>query len=82
MDFTPRSIDPALAERYEREGFWTGRTIGQVLSEALGEAADRAFTVRSELRPYRGTLGEVDALARRVAGGLRARGIGPGDVVS
>ena len=27
--------------------------------------------------PYRGTLGEVDALARRVAAGLRARGIGP-----
>ena len=32
--------------------------------------------------PYRGTLGDVDALARRVAAGLRARGIGPGDAVA
>ena len=32
--------------------------------------------------PYRGTLGDVDALARRVAAGLRARGIEPGDAVA
>ena len=82
MDFTPREPPADCVERYEREGFWTARTVGQVLAEGLGEAADKPFTVRSDRRPYRGTLGEVDALARRVAGGLRARGIGPGDVVS
>ena len=31
--------------------------------------------MRSDRRPYRGTLGDVDALARRVATGLRARGV-------
>ncbi|MFM8972442.1 MAG: AMP-binding protein, partial [Actinomycetota bacterium] len=82
MDFTPREPTTEQVERYIGEGFWTGRTVGQVLAEALGEAADRPFTVRSDRRPYRGTLGEVDALARRVASGLRSRGIGAGDVVS
>lgn len=82
MDFTPREPTTEQVERYIGDGFWTGRTVGQVLAEALGEAADRPFTVRSDRRPYRGTLGEVDALARRVASGLRSRGIGAGDVVS
>lgn len=38
--------------------------------------------MRSDVRPYHGTTGEVHDLARRVAGGLTARGVGPGDVVA
>ena len=71
-----------LARRYVAEGFWDDASLGAVLSAGLHDAAAQPFTVRSDRRPYRGTLGDVDALARRVATGLRARGIGPGDPVA
>ena len=37
--------------------------------------------VHSKVRPWRGTFGEVDRAARSFAASLRARGLGPGDVV-
>src|SRR5690242_9013193 len=82
MDFTPRETDPERAERYVREGFWGDESLGALLATALREAADHPFTVRSDRKPYRGTLGDVDTLARKVAAGMRARGIGEGDVVA
>ena len=82
MDFTPRGIESERAERYVREGFWDDQTLGRLLAAGLREAAAQAFTVRSERRPYRGTLGDVDALARRVAAGMRARGVQPGDAIA
>ncbi len=39
------------------------------------------FRVRSKSRPWDGTFADVDAAARALAGSLRARGVGPGDVV-
>jgi acyl-CoA synthetase (AMP-forming)/AMP-acid ligase II len=82
MDFTPRAVDEACARRYVDEGFWISDSMGAVLAAGLREAATHPFTVRSDRMPYRGTLGDVDAMARRVAAGLRARGIGKGDVVA
>jgi acyl-CoA synthetase len=80
--FELRTFDPALAQRYVRDGFWDDQSLGTVLAGGLHDAATAPFTVRSEHRPYRGTLGEIDDLARRVAAGLRARGIGAGDAVA
>ncbi len=82
MDFTPRVIDEDNARRYMAEGFWGDESLGAVLASGLSDAASHPFTVRSDRMPYRGTLGDVDALARRVAAGLRARGIQPGDAVA
>jgi acyl-CoA synthetase (AMP-forming)/AMP-acid ligase II len=82
VSFERRTIDPALARRYVDAGFWDDASLGGLLSVGLRDAAGAAFTVRSDRRPARTTLGEVDALARRVANGLRARGIGPGDTVA
>jgi acyl-CoA synthetase len=82
VHFARRTVDPVLARRYVAEGFWDDASLGAVLSAGLHDAAAHPFTVRSQRRPYRGTLGEVDALARRVATALRARGIGPGDPVA
>jgi len=82
VDWAPREVEPSRARRYVRDGFWDDRSLGHVLGEGLRDAAREPFTVRSERRPFRGTLGDVDALARRLAGGLRARGIGPGDAVA
>jgi acyl-CoA synthetase len=82
MDFTPRAVDEACARRYVDEGFWIADSMGAVLAAGLHDAATHPFTVRSDRMPYRGTFGDVDAMARRVAAGLRARGIGEGDAVA
>jgi acyl-CoA synthetase len=82
MDFTPREIDQEHEERYVREGFWGDGSLGELLAAGLHDAQDAAFIVRSDRNPYRGTFGEIDARARRLATGMRARGIGPGDVVA
>jgi acyl-CoA synthetase (AMP-forming)/AMP-acid ligase II len=38
--------------------------------------------VHSAVRPWAGTFGDVELVARRLAAGLRRRGVGPGDVVA
>src|SRR5215469_4143251 len=71
-----------LAERYLAEGLWDDRTLGQLLSDALLVDPDRRFRIWSPTNPYVGTTGEVYREALRVAGGLRAHGLGPGDLVA
>ena len=51
---------------------------GEILATGLADGADLAFKVRSRLRPYSGTLGDVADVARRVAGGLACPGRRPG----
>jgi acyl-CoA synthetase len=81
-DWGLRSIDPALERRWLDAGWWTDETLGQVLDRGLAEHGALGFTVRSSLRPHRGTLGAVLDDSLRLARGLQARGIGPGSVVS
>jgi len=38
--------------------------------------------VHSVVRPFTGTFRDVELVARRLAAGLRARGVGPGDVIA
>jgi acyl-CoA synthetase (AMP-forming)/AMP-acid ligase II len=80
--FTLREVPAELRQRYVRAGHWTDDLLGAVLDAGLARASAQPFSVRSAVRPWRGTLGDVRAMARRVAGGLRARGIGPGDAVA
>jgi acyl-CoA synthetase (AMP-forming)/AMP-acid ligase II len=82
VDWQLRDVDAARARQYVREGFWDDATLGEVLAAGLHDAGHQPFTVRSHTRPWRGTLADVDVLARRVAAGLRARGVGPGDPVA
>ncbi|MDQ1468053.1 MAG: acyl-CoA synthetase, partial [Actinomycetota bacterium] len=82
FDWQPREPDAERARGYVRAGFWNDETLGGILATGLRAVPDHAFTVRSERRPFRGTFRDVDALACRVAAGLRARGIGPGDAVA
>ena len=44
--------------------------------------ADFELRVWSRTRPTRHTLSDVHSMAQRVAGGLRGRGVGPGDAVA
>ncbi len=77
-----RTIPPELVKRYEAEGWWTRDTIGDLLSRGLAAAPDTEFRVHSAVRPWEGTFGDVERIARRLAAGLRARGVGPGDAVA
>ena len=77
-----RTIPAELVKRYEAEGWWTRDTIGDLLARGLGAAPEAEFRVHSAVRPWSGTFGEVERIARRLAAGLRERGVGPGDVVA
>jgi acyl-CoA synthetase (AMP-forming)/AMP-acid ligase II len=82
MQFELRPLQGPLAERYRAEGAWDDRSLGQFLSDSLLEDATRRFRIWSKTNPYLGTVGDVYEEALAVAGGLRALGLGPGDVVA
>lgn len=77
-----RTIPAELIARYEREGWWTDETVGDLVGRGLRENPDVGFCVHSAVRPYVGTFADMERDARRLAAGLRARGVGPGDVVA
>jgi acyl-CoA synthetase (AMP-forming)/AMP-acid ligase II len=77
-----REIPVELIKRYEHEGWWTPETLGELLARHLATGPDTGFYVHSDARPYRGTFADVERGARRLAAGLRRRGVGPGDVVA
>ena len=82
FDWQPHEPDVTRTQHYVRAGYWDDQSLGTVLSLGLRDGGAQPFTVRSEVHPYNGSLGDVDDLARRVATGLRSRGIGPGDAVA
>jgi acyl-CoA synthetase len=77
-----RSVPQALTDRYVGAGFWKDDTVGQMLAAAIGARPELTITIRSSVRPWTGTFADVLDAAWRLAGGLRKRGIGAGDVVA
>jgi len=77
-----RHVPPELITRYQEDGWWTHDTIGDLLERGLEAAPDAEFRIHSTVRPWSGTFGDVERVARRLAAGLRSRGVGPGDVVA
>jgi acyl-CoA synthetase len=77
-----RAVPPELARHYLDTGLWTDSCLGDLIDAGLRRNADLDFRVRSSTRPFRGRFGDVHVQARRVAGALRSRGIGAGDVVA
>jgi acyl-CoA synthetase (AMP-forming)/AMP-acid ligase II len=53
-----------------------------MLARGLEASPDAGFEVHSAHRPWAGSFHDVEVVARRLAAGLRARGVGPGDVVA
>jgi acyl-CoA synthetase len=80
--WTTVTASPELTDRYRSRGWWDDQTLPSLLADALNASASRRFCVHSLDRPWRGTIGEVAGIARRLANGLRMRGIGPGDPVA
>ncbi|HVQ51942.1 MAG TPA: AMP-binding protein, partial [Mycobacterium sp.] len=77
-----RNIPIELTKRYVDEGWWTQDTLGDLIARGLKASPGTAFRVHSDARPFAGTFHDVEIEARRLAAGLRARGVGPGDVVA
>src|ERR1700728_3621151 len=80
--FELRPMPADLAARYLAEGAWDDRTLGEFLRDCLLDDPARRFRIWSPTHPHLGTVGDVYEEALRVAGGLRALGLGPGDVVA
>ena len=80
-DWALRTVPADLAARYRAEGWWRDESLGALIAERLATKAGYSFSVHSAVRPWRGTIAELDRAARAFAASLRARGIGPGDVV-
>lgn len=77
-----RKIPEELTKRYVDEGWWRPETLGDLIADGLAANPDTGFWVHSAVRPYEGTFADVERDARRLAEGLRARGVGPGDAVA
>lgn len=77
-----RTVPDDLRQRYESAGWWTRDTMGDLLSRSLAAAPGTTFRVYSDIRPWQGAFADVEHLARRLAAGLRDRGVGPGDVIA
>src|SRR5947207_11538995 len=82
LDWQPRSVSPDLASGYRKDGFWTDESLGGVLTGRLAARREQTFKMRSDLRPWSGTFGDVLDGSRRVAAGLAAAGVAAGDVVA
>jgi acyl-CoA synthetase len=76
-----RTVPRHLAAHYTAEGWWNDATLGDMVAEGLSRMERMVFQVHSKVRPWAGTFADVDRVARSLAGALRARGIGPGDIV-
>ena len=83
LDFTPRPDDARSGRALlPRTGRWTDETLGSILGDGFAEAPDQVVSFRSDVRPWRGTYADASTSARRVAGGLQAAGVRPGDPVA
>ena len=76
-----RRFPAELEARYLAEGEWTDDTLGSLSASGLAAMPGAAFNVHSAVHPWRGTCGDVDLAARRLAANLATRGVGPGDIV-
>ncbi|MBY0291659.1 MAG: AMP-binding protein [Mycobacteriaceae bacterium] len=74
--FVPFPAD--RADEYRRAGFWTGRRLDSILSDAATNWPERAAVIDPDTT-Y--TFAELDARADRIASALADRGIAPGDRV-
>ena len=82
LELERRGIDEARARRYVADGSWTDQTLGGIIAEGLVAGRDLPLVIFSDTHPFRGTLGDGYDLAVRVAGGLAAVGVGPGQPVA
>ena len=75
---------PDRATRYRAAGYWTGRTVDSMLSDAAQRWPDRVAVLDADTAlgpPQRLSFAQLDERADHAAAGLAALGIAPGDRV-
>jgi acyl-CoA synthetase len=82
LELDLRGVGDERSRRYVADGSWTDETLGSILAAGLVEGRDLTLAIHSQTRPWRGTFADGYDLACRVAGGLRANGVRPGDPVA
>jgi cyclohexanecarboxylate-CoA ligase len=79
----PDAVTPGLDDvecaHYRRNGWWPDTTVYQALCAQARQSPEKTLIVD---RGHRVSYREAVTLADRLAAGLHARGVGPGDVVS
>jgi cyclohexanecarboxylate-CoA ligase len=78
-------LTPDRIAAMEARGDWAGRTVVDYLEDTVAAVPDRTAviaTVGATGGTTTLTYADLDRLARRIALGLHALGVGPGDVVS
>jgi acyl-CoA synthetase (AMP-forming)/AMP-acid ligase II len=80
-DWKLRTAPAETARRYREAGWWDDATLGSMVADGLAQRGGVEFHVRSQVRPWSGTLTEVDRAARALATSLAAQGVQPGDVM-
>ncbi len=81
-EFSLRAVPAELRRYYLREGLWSDDTLGALVDASVRARPGLVLRIWSEQRPCATPLGDVHLQALRLAAGLRARGLGPGDVVA
>lgn len=71
-----------LRDRYLREGWWDDDTFAAFIDRRVAADPDLRIRIWSDTAPTTTSAAELHRRAQRLAGGLRRRGIGPGDVVA
>jgi acyl-CoA synthetase len=80
-DIVGAPIPDDLRRRYLDEGFWDDSSLGALLTADLRAHPQQTVRVWSKTSPRTLTFGELEALSRRFAAGLRAHGVRSGDRV-
>jgi acyl-CoA synthetase len=81
-EWSLRFPSPELARHYRESGWWNDDTLADIAFRGVARSSAVRCRVRSRIRPYTGTVGELGEMGRRLAGTLRSRGIAAGDVVA
>ena len=72
----------ALRAEYRRNGWWDDETFAGFVDRRVEEDPSQRVRIWSDVAPRTTTVAEVHARSCRIAAGLRARGVGVGDVVA
>lgn len=76
-----REIPEALRLRYLEEGHWDDDTFSTFLTRKVARNPGLGVHVWSDTHPFHGTVGDLEEQSRRVAAGLAALGVAPGEVI-
>ncbi|MGI8756663.1 MAG: AMP-binding protein, partial [Acidimicrobiales bacterium] len=72
----------ALRDAYRRAGHWTDETFAGFIDRRVDADPGMRVRIWSDVAPRTTTAGEIRERSRRIATGLRRRGIGVGDIVA